>query len=260
MHTYPAAFISLICLLYTSPLLAKEFKISTIDACPYMCQDKPQKGYVIDLLNEIFKGEKASLKFVFLPWNRAIRLANLGEISMVLAPTKKEAPSLNYPTEAIGTQRECFITRADSHWEYVSDQSLKNSTTIIPYGWGHIDQLKSKFGQPTFDRHITLFEYDENYYSRAILMLEKGRATAMFADPVSLQHYLKLASKKQIALKNVGCISTSLLYIGISPHPNVDSAELAALLDSGIRALRLSGKLASILQEYNLSDWKDEQQ
>ncbi len=159
--------------------IAADFVITTVDACPYMCANPDRKGYIIDVLEGIFERKNIEVEFIQNPWKRGIKLAEIGKVDMVLAPTKAEAPSLYYPDQSIGLQRECFITKKGSQWKYDKNENLKEQKVIVPSGWGHESALIEDIGQATYDKTFIHFDYNKDYYSRAIDMLNRDRVDAI---------------------------------------------------------------------------------
>lgn len=235
--------------------LAADFIITKIDACPYMCSDPERKGYIIDILDEVFKRRNVVVEYQNNPWKRGIKLARAGSVDMVLSPTKGEAPSLNYPEEPIGVQYECFITEKDNQWRYKEDLDFKKGRFVVPLGWAHEKALISDIGHSRYDEAFMMFAYNKEYFFRAIEMLEKGRVTAIYGDPESLKYKFQVSGKNPDDYINAGCISSHYLFTGLSPHKDSNSQRLGKIVDKGIAELRAEGELGKILKKYNIEDW-----
>lgn len=134
------------------PVFATDFIITTIDACPYMCNHPEKKGYIVDILDEIFKRQGLQVEYQNTPWKRGIKLALNGKVDMVLAPTKAEAPSLKYPEQPIGVQHECFVTKKKNQWRYKQSLDLTAGKFVIPSGWGHENKMISEIGRSHYDQ------------------------------------------------------------------------------------------------------------
>ncbi|WP_154715120.1 transporter substrate-binding domain-containing protein [Neptuniibacter caesariensis] len=84
-------------------------KIAAIDWCPQLCPNQDQKGYIIDIVKEIYRDSGYQLEIETYPWSRALTMVRQGRVDAVLSPARAEAPALRYPQQEVGFQRMCFL-------------------------------------------------------------------------------------------------------------------------------------------------------
>ncbi|WP_425667793.1 substrate-binding periplasmic protein (plasmid) [Vibrio tubiashii] len=148
-----------------------------------MCTKSNKQGFAVDIVDKVFKNSGLEVSFEVYPWARAVKNASSGVISGILAPGKKEAPLLMYPSEPIALQQNCFFQNHTSSWRYVDKSSLTNKKIIVFISWAHAKDLKQDIGEDEYTNIFTELSYDGNYYQKAINMVNKGRADAFWADP-----------------------------------------------------------------------------
>ncbi|NQY95482.1 MAG: hypothetical protein HRT43_15050, partial [Campylobacteraceae bacterium] len=72
--------ILLMILLFSHMLLAKNISIAAIDWCPQLCPKEHKDGYIIDILEELFKNSPYTLNIKTYPWTRAIAMTRQGQV------------------------------------------------------------------------------------------------------------------------------------------------------------------------------------
>ena len=232
-----------------SSINAKTIKIAAIDWCPQICIDQKQKGYVVDLVNEIYRDSGYQLDIEYLPWSRAIKYVSSGKADALLSPAKAEAPDLLYPEQAVGAQTMCFYTRADSGWSYQGVDSLKNLQIGIAIDTS-IEELNSYVAE-----HPGQFQfqpYHERFISQNAGKLDKGRIDTFLFTRNSTQYELQ-----QLGIwhnyREAGCVTSAPIYMAFTPASCQSSIiEMMTVFDQRMLELTQSSFIEQIMTSYGL--------
>lgn len=228
-------------------------KVSAIDWCPQICPNKESgskgDGYLVELLREIFKESKYDLKFEYTPWSRAISNVKQGISSILLSPSKEEAPSLIYHKEPIGYQTHCFWKLKREPWSFSGIDSLKNHRIVIYRDHSYHELLNDYFNRYSSDNYIEI-SYDSRYIDRAMNLLIKKRATSFLFTVNSVIYHQDI---RQLDLLEIdSCIKKDELWLGLSPFNKKKSEELKAIIDKRLGPLKKSQRYRDILEKYKI--------
>ncbi|MCP4325218.1 MAG: amino acid ABC transporter substrate-binding protein [Alteromonadales bacterium] len=246
------SFIYILIVLLSPPLQAEKINISAIDWCPQICPQQKDKGYVVDLINEVYKGSQYEVEINYSPWSRAIKNVQTGESDALLSPAKAEAPSLIYPQSPVGTQRMCFFTSIDSAWIYSGPDSLKNKKIGIAIDTS-IEELNNYV-----HAHPEQFQF-RPYHDRYVLQntkkLEKKRIDTFLFTRNTTIYTLKKANIFE-KYREAGCVSEADIYIAFSPkQKSTDKiSNIIKLFDRRVIELKKRGYIKRLMQRYGLDN------
>ncbi|WP_373975071.1 transporter substrate-binding domain-containing protein [Chitinibacter sp. SCUT-21] len=219
--------------------------------CPVVCNDDPKKpGYFVELAKAIFEPAGYSVKYDVVPFARAEAMMNSGEAAGFLGVLKlPKRQSWVFPVHPQAISRVCFYTQPSSNWRFHNEESLRGIRlgTIRGYSYGsEIDAL------------LPLSQVDPvngvGGFQRSVAKLNAGRVSTLVEYELVAQYQMY---QMGYALREAGCAQRSdALYLAFSPR-RVDAAQLAKLLDEGIKKMRKTGELQKILKPYGLVDWVD---
>jgi len=240
-------------LVFIITLNAQEIKtinIASIDWCPQLCPNESKNGYVIDILNEIFKNTNYKLNIKTYPWSRAIAMTKRAEVMALLSPAKTEAPTLTYPKIGIGKQTMCFFVKNNSKWVYKDISSLKNKSIGIAKDTS-IEELNKYIH--TNPKQFQYLPYSKTYIIQSLKKLDRNRFdTFLFTKNSTLYaiNSLGLQNKYKIA----GCVSSSDIYIAFTSDVKFknDIKQLIAFFDINMQKLKKTKKIDSIMMNYGL--------
>jgi len=228
----------------------KTIKVAAIDWCPQICVDSDKPGYTVDLIKEVFKDSQYTLEINIYPWSRAIQLVSNGQYDALLAPAKKEAPTLIYPAFAVGYQQMCFFTDQKSKWLYTDENSLKEMQIGIANDTS-IEELNDYI-----KKHPTQFQY-QPYHERYVVQnagkVLKGRIDAFLFTKNTTLHVLEqegLASK----IRNAGCVSQTDIYLAFSPVPEkqIDLTQVINYFDKQMKVFNETDVTNTIFEKYGI--------
>ncbi len=228
----------------------QKLTVAAIDWCPQICSSKDRPGYVIEIIKEVFSGEKYQLQIDYFPWSRAIRNVTSGQYDALLSPAKKEAPHLVYPLKAVGSQRMCFFVKESSNWKYEGAESLKGVSIGIATDTS-IEELNGYMS-----KHPEQFQfqpYHERFVKQNALKLLKGRMDTFIFTLNTTQHTLKNENLDG-KVKNAGCTSKASIYMAFTP--NLSKQTLinggVAYFDKRMSKLTKEGTIEKILKKYKI--------
>lgn len=200
--------------------LPSKIVLAATDWCPYTCSTPEEHpGVIGEYVAAILKKHGIHLEIQFLPWSRAIAMANEGEkVHGLLTAVHEEAPELLLTDIPIMTYNVCFFTNTNIDWEYKDITSLSDIPeklgVIRDYGYGspvdeHIKNPKNEDG--------IHFISGSNALQRLILMLEKGRIDLLLDDKYVIRRLAKKNNINDSILRNAGCLPGNPFYLAINP-------------------------------------------
>lgn len=182
--------------------------LAATDWCPFTCPAS-QNGRVETALKRHFAKIGVQLNITYLPWMRALKLAELAEVDGVVTMTTGESDILIHGQQPIETYQDCFYTRPDSSWQYLNDQSLINVNlgSVAGYSYSeHIDLYIEK--HPSQGAQIT----GTNTVPRLMGMVANGHLDAMIAERSIASLWLPTYQ-----VKVASCLEEQPLFVGLNP-------------------------------------------
>ncbi len=222
--------------------------------CPHNCQpaaDRP--GYMVELAREIFSAAGYRVEYRIMPWARTLKAVQQGEVTAAIGASPPELPGAIFPAETIGRFQAHFIISSAQSWRYRGTRSLSGIRlgVINNYDYGVFNRWISAHRDS--ESLLVLSGNDAGY--RGLGMLLRGRLDALLDDPdVARYRASQLGARQQIS--SAGAVGLPVdIYLAFSPEV-ADADHYARTFSEGIRRLRRSGRLAQLLNDYGLSDWK----
>ncbi|MEW6984105.1 substrate-binding periplasmic protein [Colwelliaceae bacterium 6471] len=230
---------------------SKTIKVAAIDWCPQICVDNEQKGYVLDLVEAVFKDSEYQLDIEYLPWSRAIQYVRIGKADALLSPAKAEAPELIFPTYQVGQQRMCFFTRQDSLWQYKGPESLKNMQIGIAAD-SSIEELNEyvRLNQNQFQFQ----PYHGRYIIQNAHKLDKKRMDAFLFTLNSTKYTLQQANEWS-KYREAGCVSNANIYMAFTPakHLQAETAQMIKFFDQRMASIDKTAFKDKLMASYGLT-------
>lgn len=220
--------------------------------CPQHCKTSgPNKGYIVDIVEQALKEENVPFTLVYTPWLRALRGTEKGEYDGILTPTVNGFKQFSYPQEAVGQQQYCFYVNKDSNWKYTKPTDLigKNISHLKESGFGELDSfLTAKHNKITIQEFVGVDGFTQSIFK--FLAMNRTEAIIMTSD---VYFYALKTQKINDQFKSAGCLAEEKLAVGLSKADPKRAQWIANTLDNGIRKLRKSGKLKLILANYGMN-------
>ncbi|MBD1582289.1 transporter substrate-binding domain-containing protein [Pseudoalteromonas sp. S16_S37] len=240
----------LVFLLVTTSAFAKTIKVAAIDWCPQICPEQKEKGYVVDLVEEIYRDSDYQLQVDYFPWSRAIKYVLAGKYHALLSPAKAEAPQLRYPASAVGQQEMCFFTTLENQWQYRGIDSLSKMQIGIAIDTS-IEELNHYVS--SHSDQFVFQPYHERYIKQSAQMLTKNRIDAFLFTKNSTLYELKQA-KMWHDFRIAGCVSRTDIFMAFTPNAKEHNAvdDMMLTFDTRAKQLNIQQILEQLLIKYNL--------
>jgi polar amino acid transport system substrate-binding protein len=209
-------------------------------------------GYVIEIAQKIFSAHGVTLDYQTLPWEQALKSARESSIEAVIGANEKEAAGLIVPQEPVGAPRMALFTMKKTEWRYENLASLSTVRLGVIAGYSYWDALDQYIATHQGVK-IVVFDGDTPLHN-AIKKLNTGELDVV-AESISVFIWTVKANGFSPADYRMA-FSYEGEPIFMAFAPTDQGRQYAAWFDQGLRDLRKSGTLTSILAGYGLSDWK----
>lgn len=239
--------------IFSQVLQAKVINIASIDWCPQLCPQEHKDGYIIDILEELFKNSPYTLNIKSYPWTRSIAMTKRGQVLALLSPAKAEAPDLSYPKLEVGKQMMCFFTKKESKWTYKGTKSLKNLKIGIASDTS-IEELNEYVKNNP--KQFQYLPYSQTYIEQSIKKLQHNRFdTFLFTKNSTIYKINSLGLKKKFRI--AGCVSSASIYMAFTPKENLkeEVGEVIEYFDSKMYKLKKTKVIEKIMKSYGLTLW-----
>ncbi|MCB1327632.1 MAG: transporter substrate-binding domain-containing protein [Spirochaetales bacterium] len=225
--------------------------------CPFNCEPEGEhQGFMIDVARAAFALEGRPVDYQLMSWARAIEETRAGRFHAIVGAYRSDAPDFIFPAEEIGISRDIFLVRDDSRWTYSGIGSLSGVTLGVIHEYGYGAEVDAYVEAHKDDETRIQVVFSEDGLAQNFRKLLLGRITAVVENENRALYYLDQNPRIAARVRPAGSPGQAQrTFIAFSPA-RAESRELAGLLDTGIRALRASGRLAEILAYYGLDDWK----
>lgn len=232
------------------------------DYCPYTCSKNSYKnpGYALEIVHAIFKNSKYKPVFTYISsWNRAMKMVKEGDADAIVFSFYNPDDRKNYivPSESLAvSDKTSFAVRKDNPWKLKDANSLNSLGNIGVYkntAWA--DKNFEKYEK--LNRSKFNYLHGSNIITRAFRMLKNGRIDAWEDSETVLKFNFYKRGISNFRIESLLSSSSNpqtgdTLFTLLNP----ESKEYAVFLSNGIKRLRRSGELNSILKKYGLVDWK----
>jgi polar amino acid transport system substrate-binding protein len=235
------------------PALAAETLTVVADVwCPFNCApDAAKPGFGIEILKAIFEPKGITVAYSTLEWEKALSQTAANNYGAVIGGFREDTPGFAVPDEEFGLNVQVAYVKKGNAWKYAGPPSLagKKVGLIEGYTFGNgIDEYLAAHPAQT----VTVT--GDNALPALMRKLLLGEVDVVFEDSFVFalkQMELGLADKFQEA----GRMEGKPVFVAFAPG-RPESKRYAALFTAGIRELRASRKLAGILKNYGIADWK----
>jgi len=241
----------IVCLVLTIPFgYAQTIKVAAIDWCPQICVNESYEGYTVDLIKKVYEKGAHKLEIDVFPWSRAIKYVSDGKYDALLAPAKKEAPHLIFPSYGVGIQRMCFFTSAKNTWMYTGEDSLTAMQVGIAFDTS-IEELNQYIKE--HPQQFQFQPYHERYVAQNAGKVLKGRIDAFLFTKNTTLFELKKAGLEG-AIKNAGCVSQADIYLAFTAdkRKTANVVKASSFFESRMKYLIQSGYVDKLHQKYGI--------
>lgn len=210
-------------------------------------------GFMIEIATEALKAGGHSVNYQTLPWERAVAETRAGKFDCVVGAYKEDTPDFVFPDEPYGMDVQAFYVKKGQAWRYSGDiNALKGISIAVIGGYAYGDEFEAfAKANPAAVQSVS----GDNALEQNLKKVQAGRAVTTLESVYVADAKIKdMGLADQIEQAGLFGEPTEM-FIACSPA-KPSSKDYAKLLTDGIRNLRSSGKLATILGKYGLKDWK----
>ncbi len=246
----------------------------TTEFCPYVCvpeNETAEMGFVLDIFRAIFEKQGYTVRFEVQPWLRALKAFDESKsfdgllAATRLHPINKEIAV--FPETEICRYTHKFYALKDSplagKWNYTGLDSLKDIRLGGIKGWSYSSMEITRYVNETPEPLVSAM-FGNDLLGRNVKMLLRKRTDLYVENEYMLAYYLyrKIqAGNKE--MENIVPVDSVPVDEGVAEsypvfYRNRNGQKYAAVFTEGMKELRGSGGLDTIMARYGLRDWKQD--
>ena len=211
------------------------------------------RGYIIDLVTEIYEPLGIKIEYTITPWTRSLILCEEGKINAVVGAADVDVPGFVLPEQALDFTYEAFFKLKDNPWVYdgsidsLASQKLgyiidyATRPDVLAYFAKHkkTDKVQLVGGNKPLKQNI-----NKLIHGRISVLLENANVVKYHLKKMNLSEDIVFAGNLYENAFN--------MYIAFSPkHPK--SQVYADIFDKGFRELKANGRVNEIRAKYGMS-------
>ncbi|MVW75553.1 substrate-binding periplasmic protein [Pseudomonas xionganensis] len=233
---------------------AEHLEVTADEWCPLSCQPNAEKpGYAVEILQAVFPQE--TIHYRVTPWKRAVLRTTSGTSEALIGAVQDLAAKegLLIGQEPIGYAQDCLYVASGHPARYRGKADDLNSLRRVGVSLGYVytEGFKEWLTRPANKPKIFTASGDQPA-ALNLSKLREGTLDAVIETSMVMDYLLRQAELAE-TLVSVGCDTPDPVYVAFGKGSLGE--ERARQFDKGL-ALRSSGKLAEILANYDLEDWK----
>ncbi len=257
----------LLCLCAACPARADQETITLVadEWCPYNCAPNSEKpGYMVEIATAAFARHGISVKYITLPWARAIEDTRDNKYTAIIGAYYNDAPDFIYPETPQGLCRFSFYVKKDDPWQFRNIDSLKTRTLGAINDYSYSVALDDYISTENEQSGRVQILSGESAIQNNIKKLLAGRINTYVEDRQVMAYTLSHKDYDSIrdTLRDAGTLpdqddGNGIIFIAFSPH-NPKSAAYARILSDETKAMMHSGEMKTILTKYGIDDFTGE--
>ncbi|HET7844618.1 MAG TPA: transporter substrate-binding domain-containing protein [Xanthomonadales bacterium] len=211
-----------------------------------------REGYMIDLARAIAARTGDEVQYRTFDWETSLARVRAGTDDCAVAATAVDGEGLALSTQPFGRSVNAFFVRRDATWRFDGMDSLADVHLAAIAGYSYGAELDAWLATAPAGR-VERVENSRRALRQAFALLLSGRVDAVIEDELvaaALAEQMGVRDRVRDAGRAPGDLD---LYLACAP--NERGRELAERFGNGLRAMRDSGELATILARYDLQDW-----
>ncbi len=154
-------------LLLSSTALSEESKeiiIAGDNWCPINCGEQDsKKGFMIDVATEALKEAGYTVRYMEVPWLRAIEMAREGRIHAIVGAFKDDAPDFYYPqVPFLQLSPNSLFMLKETEWQYQNIRSFNGVRIGVIKGYDYGDEMNTYIKSFSYSKTSTLVQLSGN--------------------------------------------------------------------------------------------------
>ena len=214
------------------------------------------EGYMVDIARIVFETKGINLKYVTMPWKRALLETRQGIYAAVIGASKTDAAGFVFPEEELARNKLAFYVKKGNIWRFKGVESIQQIKLGAAAGYDYRQWLNDYIKENSDNANKVQILTGDVPLQRNLQRLLLNRIDAVVdTEAAILWEAKRLGVSHEIESAGYGD-EPSYCYIAFSPNA-VKSPVYAQILSDGIAQLRSTGQLQIILDRYGLTDWRE---
>lgn len=238
--------------------LAQAERIITIagdEWCPINCaENSSEQGFLIEVAEQALASMGYKVRYIELPWNRAVKLAREGQIDAIVGAFKDDAPDFLFPTEhLLSISPSSLFTLSDSSWQFDDLSSLDSQVLGVVTGYDYGEKMNRYIAaRSELNDESLLSLFGNNVVSRNIDLLRNGRVDVIVASNVIFWYQTHKAGDAYRFIEVTQVQPEEPVYIAFSPAIE-DGTSVIKDFDNGVRRMKSMQQVAKIANKYRIA-------
>ncbi|MCX7096780.1 MAG: transporter substrate-binding domain-containing protein [Methylococcales bacterium] len=215
----------------------------------------PKRGFVIDMLAEIFTAQGYQLEFVTTPYARSLKAVEEGDCHLTPLVNPSIANVVLFPIQPSFSYKQAFFVKRDNPWRYHDANSLKQLSavaTVVGYEYKMEPAYDQYLQDPANKTKINVVT-GEHAIEQIFRMILAGRIDT-FNETFLTGSYLakEKGFSEQLA---IGGIFNQPLVLKPAFSPKLQNVQkLMAIWDAGRLKIQRTGKEKEYLARYGIME------
>lgn len=235
---------------------SKQVKLSSLNWEPYIGKSLPGYGYVYELVDAAFKKSGYDIKVLFVPWARALLMAQRGDVDAVFPEyySKERSDEFAFSKPFLGGPVG-FYKRKDNLTEYSVDPRVHQDKALLDLSGYKFGIVRGYVNTQAFDRANYLFKEDVVDDFTNLKRLYFDRIQFIFIDKFVAEHILnkQLPSYKDELVFMDPPLEVKNLYLAFSRNAPDYDAKLQAF-NQGLDMIKADGTLQKIYEKHGFKE------
>ncbi len=234
-------------------------KVGVGNNCPYFCESTTDPGYIAEIIHKATANSPIEVQLILIPERRITDLLKKGIIDVSVLPSAeiRKDPNLFSLKARLGVH---FLALAnlEANESIQSFSELKGKKVVFSGGEQHHRVLEQRLKELNkSEQSFVISLTGKNSTKRQKKMLHKKRADFIVADFNVLSFYNIKDSDENMKLNILPSSIGGFTPLVLASRRTDDFIKnFGEAIASYVKDTRRNGELQSILEKYNVSDWK----
>lgn len=235
----------------------KELILAADPWCPYNCEEGNEpSGYLVDLAKEIYQQHGYTVKYINLPWARALRYAKEGAIHAAIGAVKGNRGDLHLNNEILGKDETVIVVRKGETFPFEEISSLdgKRIGVIKDYTYDNHGAIDTYIAERQKNKNSNLYVLHNQEALESLFKMLSTNRIDLFFENKNVTYYKagKLGLSNQIEIIETG--KGDEIFFAFTP--DTQGRKLAGILDHEMRELKKSERFKKLLDRYGLPQFE----
>ncbi|APJ04678.1 substrate-binding periplasmic protein [Silvanigrella aquatica] len=218
--------------------------------CPWFCESNENPGFLIELVENVFKYSKTNIQFQKYTWVNGLTEVRQGRIFGMIGTSKYEAPDFIFPNEHIAVQQMCFYVKNNSSWIYKNLDSLNEVSIGVLREANYPSLMKYIHANSDNPKKVQIIE-TQDVSEQGFTELKKNKIDVFLNDIISADYYL-IKNKLTSDFKRLDCLEKEKIYLSFSPKLKDKSLKLAKIFDTDYKKYRQTDDYQRLIKKYHI--------